>query len=294
MELRDLRAYLAVCDAQSFTRAGTQLHMVQSSVSDAVRRLERELGVRLLERRRSGVRPTPEGRALARWARLATTASDRALAEVAELQTRALGRVGLGLLPTITPMVLRPLLASLREHHPGLKLDVHAGLAPELIERVQSAEIDLAVLFFPARTVPELEFVEVSARAPSLLVNRAHPLVARGAASLADAAAEGWITYPPHNPGRMWLEQACAAAGFVPLVAAEVETATQQQIFVEEGLGVAMVPLGQAHATAGDTRLIELAPPLPEFRIGYVCDPRTESNAVACVRTTLEEILAAD
>jgi DNA-binding transcriptional LysR family regulator len=293
MELRDLRVYLAVVDAGGFTRAAKRVHMVQSSVSDAIARLESEFCVALLERRRFGVRPTPAGEVLTRWARLLTNVADRTVSEVTGARAESAGRVGLGLLPTITPLVLPSLLAKLGTEQPKVELRVHEGLAPDLVEGVRTAEIDLAVLFFPTQTVPELDFVEVSERPLSLMTSAAHPLAAQRVAHLTDCVLEGWVTYPPQNPGRLWLEQACRRAGFAPRITAEVETATQQQIFVEAGAGIAMVPFQDKRLHAGRARLVQLAAPHPEFRIGYVHDPRTATAAVATARAGLEEILSA-
>jgi DNA-binding transcriptional LysR family regulator len=295
MEIRDLRVYLAVVESGSFTRATAHVHLVQSAVSDAVARLERELGLQLLERRRSGVRPTPAGDALARWARLLTSSADRAAREIAGLRTGAAGTLWVGLLPTITPFVLPPLLRSLRGRPGGLDVRVREGLAPDLFDRVRSGELDLAIVFFPAAEAAGLELVEVAPRPLSLLVAGGHPLSSRRRVALAAAASEGWVTYPPHNPGRLWLEEACRLAGFTPRIAAEVETAMQQEIFVGAGMGVAMVPFarGRAQSPPGLARLVALRPPLPEFRIGYAFDAGTTNPAVAPARRAVEEILRA-
>lgn len=295
MELRDLRVYLAVLDSGGFTRAAAGLNLVQSAVSGAVARLERELGVPLLDRRRTGVVATPAGEVLAAWARELTAGAEQAAAEVAALRAGAAGRLGIGLLPTITPFVLPPLLEALRGRLPRLEVRVREGLAPDLLERVRARELDLAVVFFPAPAAAGLELVEVAPRPLSLLVPAGHPLAARPAVRLADAAGEGWVTFPPDNPGRLWLEEAAAGAGFAPRVAAEVETGLLQQIFVGAGIGIAMVPFARdrARSLPNVVRLLPLRAPLPEFRIGFACDPRSTNPALDVVRGVAVEVLRA-
>ena len=61
MEIRDLRAFVAVIELHGMTRAARRLHVVQSAISQAVKRLEYESGLQLLERRPDGVHPTPAG-----------------------------------------------------------------------------------------------------------------------------------------------------------------------------------------------------------------------------------------
>jgi len=288
MELRDLRAYLAVVETGRFTLAGGRLHLVQSAVSDAVARLERELQVSLLERRRSGVRPTPAGAELARWARLLVNSAELARREVSRHAGRPGGWLGLGLLPTLVPLVLPPLLEALRTHHPEIDLRVHEDLAPALLERVRTADLDLAVLFFPTERMAGLEFVEVASRPLSVIVPRGHRLAGRRVVRMRELEAERWVTYPPRNPGRLWLEEACRLAGFAPRIGAEVETAAQQQIFVEAGVGVAMLPF---HPPRGDRlRVLRLGPPAPEFRVGYAFHPRLDGLG-AVARPLLEEVL---
>lgn len=295
MEIRDLRVYLAVVEAGGFTRAAPALHLVQSAVSDAVARLERELGVTLLERRRSGVRPTLAGEALTRWARVLTGGADRAAAEVAALRAGAAGSLGVGLLPTITPFVLPPLLHAVRARLPGLDVRVREGLAPDLLERVRQGALDLAIVFFPAAAGAGLDLVEVAPRPLSLLVPAAHRLAERAEVALAEAAEEGWVTYPPHNPGRLWLESAARRAGFEPRITAEVETGLQQQVYVGAGVGVAMVPFarGRAQSLPSLVRLLPLRAPLPEFRIGFATDPRSTNPVLAPAREVVEEVLRA-
>ncbi len=93
MELRDLRAFSVTVELGGVTRAARRLHLVQSAVSQAIRRLEQELGVALLERRPGGVQPTDAGRALASHAELILNSVARArrdAAEFAGLQTGTL------------------------------------------------------------------------------------------------------------------------------------------------------------------------------------------------------------
>lgn len=293
MELRDLKVFLAVVETRGFTAAGERVHLVQSAVSDAIARLERELGVPLLERRRGGSAATSAGAALVPWARLLLNSAERAGREVGAYRNLDAGSISIGLLPTITPLVLPALLGRLRAAYPALAVRVHEGLSPDLLDRLRTAELDLTVLFFPAEPVPEVSFVEVATRPLSVIVAPDHPLANHRSLRLAAAASQRWVTFPPHNPGRIWLEEACRRAGFSPLVAAEVETTTQQQIFVEAGIGVAMVPFGpaQARRAGGLVRALRLQSPSPGFKIGYAFHPGIPNPALGAVREVIEDVL---
>ena len=293
MEIRDLRVYIAVVEAQGFTAASHRLHMVQSSVSDVVARLERELGITLLERR-GGTRPTAAGEALLRWARLLANCSERAVREVRSFQMLEPTSMRVGMLPTITPLVLPGFLGNLRVRYPRLSVTVQEALAPELLERVRLAELDVAVVFFPVEAAPDIVLVPVAARPLRVMVNASHPFGGRRTVGLAELADDGWVTYPAGNPGRLWLEEACRMADFAPRVTAEVETPTQQRIFVEAGAGIAMVPLlGPPNTPNGaPSATLDLEPPLPQFRIGYAYAAQFVDPAVTAAGAALDAVLA--
>lgn len=97
MELRDLRAFAAVVDLGGMTRAARRLHVVQSAVSQAVKRLEQEYGLQLLERRSDGVRPTAAGEEMRRHARRILDSVARLEADMASYRGHAKGVVNVGI-----------------------------------------------------------------------------------------------------------------------------------------------------------------------------------------------------
>lgn len=286
MELRDLRVFVTVIKERGFTRAAERLHLVQSSVSDSVQRLEQEFGLRLVVRDRRGARPTPAGERLLPWARLILNSADRAGADVLAFKRLVGGTVRFGILPTITPLVLPALLTELHARFPDLDVRVEEGLAPALIDRLAGGDLDIVVLFFPTEPRKELTYIEVAEVPLSVLVPPMHWLGSRSSVTLPEVAKEGWVTFPPHNPGRLWLENACRMAGFVPSVAAVVETPIQQRIFVEVAYGVAMVPFGGA-SWWEPLVSVPLASPVPDFRIGYAFDARQPDRCLAPIRNVL-------
>ncbi len=293
MENRDLRIFACIADEGSFTAAARRLHLAQSGISDAVARLERETGTRLFDRGgRGGSRLTPQGEVLLRWARRLLSSADRALEEVRTTGGAAAATVRVGFLHTITPLVLPRFLAGLRACPAPPSVRVTEALAPPLLAQVRDGRLDLAVIFFPAEETPGVEFVEVGERPLCVIVAGDAELGRRASVSLAALAGHGWVTYPPHNPGRLWLEAACATAGFLPRIAAEVETATQQRIFVEAGIGIAMVPMrGASVGRSVDVAEVLLEAPVPPFRIGYGHVPEMSGAATDTARGVLESVL---
>lgn len=296
MELRDLRLFVCVVDERSFSAAGRRLHFAQSVVSQAVARLEHELGGRLLERSRDGSTPTAQGIVLLRWARHLITAADRAVEDVRAATATTAATIRIGLLPTITPLVLPGLLSGLQARPTPIPLRVTEGLAPLMLQQVRNGQLDLAVLFFPIEQTTQVHFVEVGQRPLCVIVGAGAQLARRSSVPLRALAHYAWITFPPHNPGRLWLDTACAEAGFIPHIAAEVETITQQQIFVEAGMGLAMVPMGSmAHSISGPgIAQVPLDTSLPSFRIGYCYAPGLAGPGIEVASQVLESLFHSD
>lgn len=288
MELRDLEAFVACIDLGSMTRAAERNHVVQSAVSQAVSRLERACGVRLLERQRGGVRPTEAGEALAVHARGLLNAMERAREDMQAFAGLEKGTIRLGVLHTATPLVLAPLLRALRAQHPGLRLHAEEATAAELADGLTTGTLDVGVLFLPA----SLRSLHVVPLAPVQLVviGGDGARLGPGPVELATLRHAAWVAFPPDNPGRRWLDQSCAAAGFTPSIAAEIGTLAQLKDFVAAGVGLGMVPAGSAEADRA-AGLLASAPfsPATNVSLGYAYRSPQPGIAPSALRRLLED-----
>ncbi len=294
LELRDLRALTAVIEAGGMARAGERLHLVQSAVSQAIKRLEIQVGQPLLERRRTGIVPTPAGVALNRHAQLILNYVARAEEDMRAYRGLTRGSVRLGILSTASPFLLGPLLRHLAARHPGLLLHVEDDLADALLDRVRSGSLDLSLVYLPTE-VHGLTVEEVKAVRLSLMVPRTHHLGSRKKVSLHELSGDTWISFEEGNPARRWLEDNCARAGFRPRVTVGVQSVHQLLAYVAAEVGVGMLPPQAAilERRDGAVRVLEIADPVPKVMIGYAYDDRQPSPAILAVRTALAEVLSA-
>lgn len=291
MELRDLRAFAAVVELGGMTRATKRLHIVQSAVSQAVKRLEHEFGEQLLERRSDGVRPTPAGLVLANGARRILDAVDRLEAEMATYRGQPQGVVHIGVMSTIAPILIAPLVRTMDIRLPDVRLRVKEGMAGDLMEALRIGSLDLIVTI---GSVPPEDMVRVEVgRLPlCVVVSSQHRLAKQPTVRLEDVADEPWITFQAPNPARRWLEDNARRAGFAPDVSAEIETFTQLKAFVEAGHGVALVP--QAVVTLEErTNCLHSLPIEPAVfaGVGYMGRPAQDALAVSQVAAVVEEQL---
>ncbi len=154
--LRQLRYFEAVARFNHFGRAADHCAVTQPALSMQIRELEREFGVALIERRHKAIQLTAKGREVAERAR-------RILAEVRDLADFARQRAGpltgplhLGVIPTIAPYALPPLLPALRARHPELDLRIRESQTETLVTELLDGSLDLLFLALPIDH-PEVE-----------------------------------------------------------------------------------------------------------------------------------------
>ncbi len=148
VDLRKLKFFAAVAKAGSFVAASRDLHVSQPAVSYQVMELEREIGVKLLDRQARGVSLTPAGtHFLARVESLLANLSD-AIASLDQFRTEVFGTIAFGLTPTCSRLLAHHLL-SLCTPVNKLQLAFHQGLTDELQAQVQAGSLDLALYYDP-------------------------------------------------------------------------------------------------------------------------------------------------
>ena len=149
VSIKQLRYFDALARFGHFGKAAEHCAVTQPALSMQIRDLEKELGVRLLERRAKGAALTEIGREIARRAgRILTEVRD--LRDCARLSSEPLsGAMGLGIIPTVAPYVLPPLLPSMRELYPSLDLQVRETHTAQLCEELLDGTLDLLLLALP-------------------------------------------------------------------------------------------------------------------------------------------------
>lgn len=201
MTPHQLRTFLAVADAGSVSDAAESLVVSQSAVSASVAGLQRELGVRLLERHGRGVRLTEEGSIYSRYARRILGLLDEALLAARDGLQPERGHVRLAGVPTAAEQVIPPYLATFRDRYPEAQVGVDVGSRDDVFRRLIAHEVDLAVAGRPpassslvSQAVADNELVLVAA--PRLVPS------GRGPADLAKLARMPWLLREPGSGTR--------------------------------------------------------------------------------------------
>ncbi|WP_369203151.1 LysR family transcriptional regulator [Streptomyces sp. PU-14G] len=252
MELRQLAYAVAVAETGSFTRAAHRCFVVQSSLSDQIARLERELGVRLFERTSRRVRVTPAGEGFLGPAREALAAAERARGEAVASGSEVGGTLVVGTIHPLTAVDLPELLASYRGRHPRVRVTLRARLVRDLLQQVREHACDIAFVDTGPGTLPRGLAGRVLARdALVALLPHGHPLAGAERVAPARLAEEDMVDMPLGSGIRRHVDAAFAAAGATRTVAFEADTMALLEQLVARRLGLGLVPAATAARMGG-------------------------------------------
>lgn len=260
MELRQLRYFVRVVELGSISRAGLDLELVQSALSQQISRLESELATRLLQRTSKGSVPTEAGLAFFREAQLALRHADQATR--AARQARLSGSVSVGLAPTTASVLGLPLMRAMSERHPHVRLHMVETLSGHLADMLNARQLDLAVLF---ETQPARRWSVMPLLAEKLFLIASRATDAGTApVKLRVAQLKGVPLILPTGPHglRSTIDAAFARARVRPLVVAEIDSLAMLMDAVDAGLGCTVQPwaaLGRFPDAPRRFRLSEIA-----------------------------------
>ena len=190
MEFRQLEAFVAVATELHFGRAADKLGMAQPTLSELVRRLEREMGTSLLARTTRRVALTGAGSELLERAQAIIDSASDAILAVRRVANDEAGTVRLGVIPTVAPVLAPHVVDALRRHAPDITLDMRRLWPPDLLHAIADGTVDVAIncgsIVDPPGVVGEVfcgEGVVVALR-------NSHPLAERDSVSWTELARE--------------------------------------------------------------------------------------------------------
>jgi DNA-binding transcriptional LysR family regulator len=256
MTLDDLRSLIAVHDGRSFSEAARRLGCSQPAVSQQIQRLERELGLRLFERRPRGVEPTAAGELLVRAAGEAISTLDHALHRFAELRDGRAGSLVVTTGGTTVHHFMRGAVKQFRRAFPTVKLQLRgATSSAECIQTLMREAVDLAFVTIGEHIdgVRQLPLLELDYM---MLVSKGHPLASRTRIRLSDLHGLDCIGLVEGTTSRDQLATSLRREGVAPEIAMTVYDWDTAVELVELGLGSSVVPSWYAHASAARAAVV--------------------------------------
>ncbi len=215
--LRQLEYFVAAADRGSVARAAERLNVSQPSVSNAIAKLEDQLGVQLFIRQHAqGVSLTPTGRRLHMEARDLLRHAEDLFDSAHSANSAITGELSLGCFVTLGPLFMPALVTLFTQHHPAVTIRLREAIQDDLINGLVNGEFDLALLY--DLNLPDaVESKPLARFAPYILLPEAHRLSGAGDISLTDIADEPFVLLDV-PPSRGYFLGLFEAAGLQPNV----------------------------------------------------------------------------
>lgn len=239
MDRKQLRAFVAVAEQRSFSAGARVLGTVQSNVSAHVARLEKQLGVLLIDRSTNEL--TDEGRVVLERARRIEGEFEALDADVASLRDVVSGSVRLGAIGTTARWLVAPLLDAVTAQYPEIRVIVLDATTTSLVPNLASGAVDLAIVNLPIEQT-DLLVEPLFDEDRILIVPDGHPLADHESVTLSELSRHELLLEARGTAFRDVLDQAAAAEGVVLHPKAELDGMRLLASLVFSGFGAGVVP----------------------------------------------------
>lgn len=274
---------IALAHAHHFGRAAAACHVSPSTLSTALRELEQELGVVLVERGKSFVRLTAEGECVVAHARRAVAGAEALRQSLDELRGGLGGRLRLGVIPTALAVV-SSLTSPFARRHPRVDIDVRSASTQSILMALRDFELEAGILYVESATAPDLHCLPLWVEDLVFITRDDGSRATDGSITWRDAAAEPLCLLSRDMHHRQTVDRVFAELGCTPRVGLETNSLTSILAHVRAGPWSGILPrsvLTLIGAAAG-LRILRLVSPGVEWRTGLVTlarDPQPPLSA---------------
>ncbi|MGP3769575.1 LysR family transcriptional regulator [Streptomyces sp. SDT5-1] len=281
LEVRQARYFIAVAEELHFGRAAERLRMSQPPLSQAIRRLEQQLGARLLDRNSRTVALTEPGRVFLGHCHTLVAAAERAQTAAEQAQSGIIGMLTLGAVTAAFTEPLPAILGKFRAERPRIQLRARELDTTEGVQALLDGHLDVAVIRYGGAGIDgRLSSTPLRRDRLVAAVPAGHPLAAHDEIDLAELADEDWVWIPrEHSPTyHDELVAACRRTGFSPMPVHQAGSIHSQLAMVGCGMGVGLVPHTSSRPEVPGVAYRPLCGPVPLEGLALVC--RSEDPGV--------------
>lgn len=245
MDLKQLRQVLVLAETLNFRTAAERLHMAQPPLSVSIRKLEDEIGTRLFDRSRAGVKLTASGKSVLEHARRTLYHAEQ-FRQTARLAVGGhIGALRIDYVASSTVRLLPHAIAHFRAAYPTVDLQLREGNTDAIMVALRDDRTDVGIVRYPTPVVPSVAMTTLQRDRYVAALPTSHPKAGKARLRLIDLRDEPFI-FPSRDQGSsgayMSALLACQRAGFVPNIVQQATHAHSIVALVGSGLGVALVP----------------------------------------------------
>jgi DNA-binding transcriptional LysR family regulator len=240
MELRSLRAFVEVVRQGGFTQAAKTVFSTQPTISKAVKQLEDQLGVQLLDRSGHKSELTAAGEIVYRRALAMLAERDDLIAELGELRGLERGVLRLGLPLLGSSVLFAPLFAAYRSRYPAIEIRLAEHGAKTLQEILLAGDVELVASLLPLSE--EFDWQDVRAEPLMVLLPDGHPAAGQARTDLKQLSGSSFILFEEGFALNEIILESCRRRGFTPKITARSGQIDFIVELVAAGLGIAFLP----------------------------------------------------
>ena len=293
MDLRQLRYFLRIVEAGSFSKASEALRIAQPSLSNHVRELEEELGVELLTRHARGVVPTDFGFLLCDHARVILREVNRAKERIRDAADSLQGEVLVGLSTATCRGLTVPLMQAVATEYPRISVHLVEAMSGSLVEWVQAGRLDV-VLSYEAQSTDSLVATEVITEELRLILAANHPLAGNDTLPFSDLPNFQLVLPAGSHVIRRVIERHFAVANIEIPNVINCDSLPAMVQLVRHGHATLLPSFGVSEEiNRGELAEVAITNPTPTWRLSVVLSRKsTNSRAAKVVARILHQVVS--
>jgi DNA-binding transcriptional LysR family regulator len=258
MEIRQLKAFVAIAETKTFTAGAKRINVTQAAISMQIRQLEEEVGLPLFTRTPRRALLTEAGERLLERARKILREHDAALEELAELAGAEYGRLRIGSSSSsFAAEDLPEILQKLKEKFPQANISVFSGTSEVLTQKLLNGELDIAFVSLPIEN-PNIQTEILHSDEIVAIASPLHPFAKRRVISAAELANEPLILGEKGGNTRRMLDEFFVQVGVKPNVIMELSRQTAINRMVEKNMGLGIAGLKSVSKEVAKGQLVAL------------------------------------
>jgi len=298
-DFRQLRYFVAVAEELSFTKAAIRLHLSQPPLSQQIQALERDLGVRLLERTKRHVALTEPGRIFLEHARQILVQADDARNDAVAAAAGYSGRLRLAYTVSVSfhPALPQSLLR-FGQLAPNVRLQLSEMYTEPQFAALLAGQLDVGFVRdepLHSKDATGLQLRVIDHEPLLLALPAGHPLADRSSLRMTEVADDAFVSQPRELASTLYdrLVKLAAAAGFQPRIVQQAQQVNELLALVAAGLGLALVPASMRVVRMAGVNYVPLDDPDANLLLAVACRKHDQSPALQQFLATVGEAMGA-